>query len=510
MRAREVLDRLERVEPRVGERGDLAPLLDRRAVDLLDLAHEQRDEILVGKQDRELVDRDVLAALEHVDADDVAADRTDAGRDETERTRVGPEARRARRDWARRAGYDAALRESSTQHCVHRPFSYTRRVERLGILGGTFDPVHVAHLAAAAAARDQLELARVLVVVAGDPWQKRVGCARRRGPVRDGRGRDRRGEGTRGLAARDRSRGPDVHDRHRRGAARRSADRELFLIVGSDVAASVETWHRADDLRAAVTLAIVDREDVAPSTPPPGWRCVRVHMPRLDVSSTDLRRRIAAGESVDFLVPPPAARVLRTRSLHWKVMARARDDPRAASPARAVAHAWPSPRWRRRSGLARRTLRYASPWEGSPEHSSSPDIDTKPFDAAKDSVTEAERTTSTERARIAARAADDKKGEDIVVLDVAEIMGIVDAFVIAHASNTRLVRTIVEEVKKQLLDHAGVKPRSVEGLDDMTWVLLDYGDLIVHVFLDETREFYGLERLWTDAPRIVWNGAPAV
>jgi nicotinate-nucleotide adenylyltransferase len=65
-----------------------------------------------------------------------------------------------------------------------------------------------------------------------------------------------------------------------------------------------------------VTLAIVDREDVAPSIPPPGWRCVRVHMPRLDVSSTDLRRRIAAGESVDFLVPPPAARVLRARGLY--------------------------------------------------------------------------------------------------------------------------------------------------------------------------------------------------
>jgi ribosome-associated protein len=125
-------------------------------------------------------------------------------------------------------------------------------------------------------------------------------------------------------------------------------------------------------------------------------------------------------------------------------------------------------------------------------------------------VTEAQRTTSTERARIAARAADDKKGDDIVVLDVAEIMGIVDAFVITSAPNTRLVHAIVDEVKFQLLDRAGVKPRSVEGLDDMSWVLLDYGDLIVHVFLEETREFYGLERLWADAARIVWNGAAAI
>ncbi len=137
------------------------------------------------------------------------------------------------------------------------------------------------------------------------------------------------------------------------------------------------------------------------------------------------------------------------------------------------------------------------------------DLDVDPR-SAKESVTEAQTTTSTERARIAAHAADDKKGAEIVVLDVAEIMGIVDAFVITHGSNPRLVRAIVDEIREQLSVLAGVKPRSVEGLDDGTWVLLDYGDLIVHVFLEETREFYGLERLWSDAPRIVWNGAAAV
>ena len=87
VRAREVLDRFERVEPGIGKRADLAPLLDRRAVDLFDLAHEQRDEVLVGEHHRELVDRDVFAAFEHVDADDVAADRTDTGGDQAERTR---------------------------------------------------------------------------------------------------------------------------------------------------------------------------------------------------------------------------------------------------------------------------------------------------------------------------------------------------------------------------------------------------------------------------------------
>jgi ribosome-associated protein len=121
-----------------------------------------------------------------------------------------------------------------------------------------------------------------------------------------------------------------------------------------------------------------------------------------------------------------------------------------------------------------------------------------------------EPVTAADHARIAARAADAKKGEDITVLDVGDIIGIVDTFVITSASNTRLVRTIVDEVEKHLREHAGVKPRSVEGLDDASWVLLDYGDLVVHVFLTETRAFYELERLWADAARITWNDAAAV
>ena len=190
-------------------------------------------------------------------------------------------------------------------------------MERLGILGGTFDPVHVAHLAAAAAARDQLALDRVLVVVAGEPWQKQ---GRALAPA------EARFEmvaaaldGVVGLEASrieiDRA-GPTYTIDTIETLQREWPECELFLIVGSDVAQSLASWHRVDALRAALTLAIVDREDVAPSVPPPDWRCVRVHMPRLDVSSTDLRRRIGAGESVDFLVPPPAARVLRARNLY--------------------------------------------------------------------------------------------------------------------------------------------------------------------------------------------------
>ena len=109
------------------------------------------------------------------------------------------------------------------------------------------------------------------------------------------------------------------------------------------------------------------------------------------------------------------------------------------------------------------------------------------------------------RVAVAAAAASAKKGEDIIALDVGDILSITDAFVITSATNTRHVRTIVDEIEKAMKEHASVRPASVEGLDDATWVLLDYGDIVVHVFLDETRAYYELERLWADAPGIDWE-----
>lgn len=109
------------------------------------------------------------------------------------------------------------------------------------------------------------------------------------------------------------------------------------------------------------------------------------------------------------------------------------------------------------------------------------------------------------RVAVAAAAASAKKGEDIIALDVGDILSITDAFVITSATNTRHVRTIVDEIEKAMKEHASTAPTSVEGLADATWVLLDYGDIVVHVFLDETRAYYELERLWADAPGIDWE-----
>jgi len=110
------------------------------------------------------------------------------------------------------------------------------------------------------------------------------------------------------------------------------------------------------------------------------------------------------------------------------------------------------------------------------------------------------------RALVAADAIAEKKGADLAVLRVGDILAITDVFVMASASNTRQVKTIVEEVERAIAEHDGSRPRSVEGLGDASWVLLDYGDVVVHVFLEDTRQFYALERLWGDAPLLSVEG----
>ncbi|HEX3621833.1 MAG TPA: ribosome silencing factor [Acidimicrobiales bacterium] len=114
-----------------------------------------------------------------------------------------------------------------------------------------------------------------------------------------------------------------------------------------------------------------------------------------------------------------------------------------------------------------------------------------------------------EWARTAARAASAKGGDDTVILEVGAVLAITDAFVITSGRNNRQVKTIAEEVEARLKADGGIAPLRVEGLGDSQWILLDYGDLVVHVFLEETRRYYDLERLWSDAPRVAWEDEAA-
>ncbi|HKE76040.1 MAG TPA: nicotinate-nucleotide adenylyltransferase [Acidimicrobiales bacterium] len=189
---------------------------------------------------------------------------------------------------------------------------------RLGIFGGTFDPPHVGHLVTAVNVRHELGLDRVLLVVNDQPWQKL---------------------GTRDISA--------AEDRYAMVAAAvgsvegleasrveidrggmsytadtlatlqaEDPDRSLFVILGSDAAAGLPGWERADEVRAGATIVVVDRPGARESTPPPGWSWVRVEVPRLEVSSTDLRARVAEGRPLDYLLTPDVIQTIEARGLY--------------------------------------------------------------------------------------------------------------------------------------------------------------------------------------------------
>lgn len=106
-----------------------------------------------------------------------------------------------------------------------------------------------------------------------------------------------------------------------------------------------------------------------------------------------------------------------------------------------------------------------------------------------------------------ASTADAEHGSDVTVLDVGDLISISEYFVITSAPNRRLVKALVERIEERSSADLGRSPLRVEGADQQQWVLMDYGDVIVHVFLTEIREFYDIERLYRDVPTVDWRSA---
>lgn len=104
--------------------------------------------------------------------------------------------------------------------------------------------------------------------------------------------------------------------------------------------------------------------------------------------------------------------------------------------------------------------------------------------------------------RLAARTADDKYGRDTLILAVGDVLVVTDYFVITSGANRRQVKALADAVEEALTEAHGAKPQRIEGLDTLEWVLMDYGAFVVHVFDENTRAVYQLERLWGDRPRI--------
>jgi len=192
------------------------------------------------------------------------------------------------------------------------------RHRRVGVFGGTFDPPHVGHLVAAVNVRHALRLDVVLMVVANIPWQK---VGERAVSAADDRLAMVRSavDGVDGLEASDLE--------LRRGGASYSAETlaelraadphaDLFLVVGADAAAGLDTWERGDELCRLATIVVVDRPGVGPAALPPGWTAERVEVPRLEVSSTDVRARVRDGRPLDYLLTPGVIRCIRDRGLY--------------------------------------------------------------------------------------------------------------------------------------------------------------------------------------------------
>lgn len=199
-----------------------------------------------------------------------------------------------------------------------RPTPPPDRWRRVGVFGGTFDPPHVGHLVAAVDVRHELDLDVVLLVVANDPWQK--SSSRAITPAADRLALVAAAvDGVPGLEACDlevRRGGTSYTADTLAELAARHPGAELFLVLGSDAAAGLPTWERADEVRRAATVAVVTRPGAEGGRPPEGWTWVAVEAPRLDVSSTDLRARVAGGRPIDFLVPRPVAELIEARGLY--------------------------------------------------------------------------------------------------------------------------------------------------------------------------------------------------
>ena len=201
-----------------------------------------------------------------------------------------------------------------------RPNVVATMGQRIGVFGGTFDPIHVGHLVAAVNARDAVGLDRVILMVANVPWQKAgtraVSTAEDRlALVEAAVG------GVRGLEAGrlEIDRGGDSYTADTLAEMHKAQpDDELFLIVGWDVASELTTWERFEEIQGLATLVVVNR----PGSGRPraleqaGWRVAEVTVPNLEISSTDLRARAAEGRPLDYLIPEAGVRCIRARGMY--------------------------------------------------------------------------------------------------------------------------------------------------------------------------------------------------
>ncbi len=336
----------------------------------------------------------------------------------------------------------------------------TDRPRRVGLFGGTFDPPHAGHLAVACAARDALDLDVVELVPSSVPPHRRAPGAtpaERLEMVRLACAGEPR------LVASDREirrDGTSYTVDTLRELAHDHPGAELFLVLGADSYDELPTWRESAEIVRLAHLAVLPRPGAhgvlrlrpddaarlrAPGDPRPaeGTAVFAVPMPLVPLAARDLRARLARGEDPGAGLAAPVFGYIRERGLYG----------------------WP---------LGVSMSETSSAWD--------------PVLAA------------------AVRALSSRKAERLSVLDLRDKSSFTDFFVICSGTSDRQVKSLAEETALKVKEETG-RRAVVEGLAQGEWVLLDYGDFLVHVFSEHAREFYRLESLWGDAPRLDPAGA---
>ena len=364
----------------------------------------------------------------------------------------------------------------------------------IGILGGTFDPFHLGHLALARAARDRLGLERVLVVPAAVPPHKPGR------PVSDPEVRLAMVEaGIRGEPRLEASRleldrpGPSytVDTLAELAAAERRAGREpdLTLVLSADAFDGLASWHEPDRLLDLARVAVAPRAGApAPDladfdTAFPGRRArvATFDAPPVEVSASDIRRLAAAGDSLDRLVPPAVAAVIRADRLYRQP--RHLDRRRVPKPVTD-----PIPDAGGSAGTSTATPRP----DGLPNRGPAP----------AGSPADATERPPLDIARRIVELAEDKKAADIVLLDLTGLTTLADAFVICSGGSERQLDAIADGVVEGMRAEK-VRPIGREGTASSHWVLVDFGAVVVHVFTPPERDYYSLEKHWSEARTVL-------
>ena len=330
---------------------------------------------------------------------------------------------------------------------------------RLGVMGGTFDPIHHGHLVAASEVQSRFDLDEVVFVPTGQPWQK---ADRDVSPAEDRYLMTviATASNPRFTVSRvdiDRP-GPTYTIDTLRDIRTERPDDELFFITGADALAEILSWKDADQLWELAHFIGVTR---------PGHELSDKGLPERPGHAAG---GAGHGDQLDRL-------------------------PRA--------------RRRRRAGLVPRARRGRPVHQQVPPVCRRPAAGTVPMDLRRTRprrfVTAADH--SIQLAKVAALAAEEKIAEKVMAIDVSDQMPLTDVFVIASGPTERQVGAIVDEVEDRLRE-LGSKPIRREGEREGRWVLIDFGDIIVHVQHEEERDYYALERLWKDCPEIDLSVGP--